>query len=254
MNTIFQDNSGRLWLGTQNGVVEFDQIRMTSARYIQGKGNSISSICEDEYGTLWIGTRGNGLYSFDKRTLKSSQYIHVPEEPTSISSNVITSVFKERSGTIWIATMDGGVNKINRVKQPFKKYSFDEVRKIVLGNNNKLWIGTANGYYIFNPENERSKPYSFGSDELIEEEKSGDLWMELFQVVFINVVQTDTLRIFILLQERKLKGVFCLCGKNLMELSGLERPPEVFIKLTQTKIILRKNCADQWINKGSSFR
>ena len=73
--------------------------------------------------------------------------------------------------------MDGGVNKINRVKQPFKKYSFDEVRKIVLGNNNKLWIGTANGYYIFNPENEQSKPYSFGSDELIEEEKSGDLWI-----------------------------------------------------------------------------
>ena len=177
VNTIFQDNSGRLWLGTQNGVVEFDPIRMTSARYIQGKGNSISSICEDEYGTLWIGTRGNGLYSFNKRTLNSSQYIHDPEEPTSISSNVITSVFKERSGTIWIATMDGGVNKINRVKQPFKKYSFDEVRKIVLGNNNKLWIGTANGYYIFNPENEQSKPYSFGSDELIEEEKSGDLWI-----------------------------------------------------------------------------
>ena len=104
MNTIFQDNSGSLWLGTQNGVVEFDPIRMTSARYIQGKGNSISSICEDEYGTLWIGTRGNGLYSFDKRTLKSSQYIHDPEEPSSISSNVITSVYKERSGTIWIAT------------------------------------------------------------------------------------------------------------------------------------------------------
>jgi signal transduction histidine kinase/ligand-binding sensor domain-containing protein/DNA-binding response OmpR family regulator len=177
VNTIFQDNSGRLWLGTQNGVVEFDPIRMTSARYIQGKGNTISSICEDEYGTLWIGTRGNGLYSFNKRTLKSSQYIHDPEEPTSISSNVITSVFKERSGTIWIATMDGGVNKINRVKQPFKKYSFDEVRKIVLGNNNKLWIGTANGYYIFNPENEKIIPYSFGSDELVEEDKSGDLWI-----------------------------------------------------------------------------
>jgi signal transduction histidine kinase/ligand-binding sensor domain-containing protein/DNA-binding response OmpR family regulator len=177
VNTIFEDKSGIFWLGTKNGLVAFDPSNRTSVRYLQGKGNIVSSVCEDEYGTLWIGTMGSGLYSFDKRVLKFSHYIHDPEVHNSISSNVITSVYKERSGTIWIGTMDGGVNKINRVKQPFKKYPFDAVKKIVRGNNNKLWIGTANGYYIFNPENEKSIPYSFGTDELIEEEKSGDLWI-----------------------------------------------------------------------------
>lgn len=180
VNTIFEDKSGILWLGTRNGVVAFDPIKMTSVRYIQCKAIAVSSICEDEYGTLWFGTSGNGLYAFDKKTFKYSQYNHSPEERTSISSNVITSVFKERSGTIWITTIDGGINKINRVKQPFKKYPFDTVKKIVRGNNNKLWIGTAEGWYIFYPENEKIIPYSFGSDELVEEEKSGDLWIGTF--------------------------------------------------------------------------
>lgn len=177
VNTIFEDKSGTLWLGTQDGVVAFNPRKLTFARHLQGKENSISSICEDEYGTLWIGTLGNGIYAFDKKTLNYSQYIHNPEERTSISSNVITSVFKERSGTIWITTIDGGINKINRVKKPFKKYPFEAVRKILSGNSNKLWIGTANGWYIFYPENEKIIPYSFGSDELVEEEKSGDLWI-----------------------------------------------------------------------------
>lgn len=177
VNTIFEDKSGIFWLGTKNGLVAFDPSTHISVRYLQGKGNIVTSICDDEYGNLWIGTNGNGLYSFDKRTFKFSRYIHDPEIHNSISSDVITCIYKEHSGTIWIGTMDGGVNKINRVKQPFKKYPFEAVKKIVRGNNDKLWIGTTNGYYIFNPENEHSIPYSFGDDELIEEEKSGDLWI-----------------------------------------------------------------------------
>ncbi|GIK22429.1 MAG: hybrid sensor histidine kinase/response regulator [Ignavibacteriota bacterium] len=177
INTIYIDKSGIFWLGTNNGLVEFDTAKLTTVRYLHGKENIVTSICEDEYGNLWIGTSENGLYSFDRKILKFSHYIHDPEKRNSISSNMINSVYKERSGTIWIAMLDGGVNKINRVKQPFKKYSFEAVKKIIKGNNNKLWIGTVNDYYIFNPENEQNIPYSFGSDELIEVEKSGDLWI-----------------------------------------------------------------------------
>lgn len=177
VNTVYEDKAGIFWLGTKNGVVAFDPTKWTSVRYLQGKGNVVTSVCEDEYENIWIGTQGNGLYAFDTRILKFSQYVHNPYVPSTISSDVITCIYKEQSGTIWIGTLDGGVNKINRVIQPFKKYPFEAVKKIVKGNNNKLWIGTANGYYIFKPENGQSIPYSFGADELIEEEKSGDLWI-----------------------------------------------------------------------------
>lgn len=176
VNTIFESKSGVLWLGTKDGIVAFNPKIYTSIRYINGKGNFISSICEDEFETLWIGTQENGLYALDEKTM---EFVHFPHNAKEhgVSSKKITSVFKERSGTIWVNTLDGGVNKINRVKQPFKKYSFENVNRIVKGINNKIWIGTSKGWYILYPKDEKIVPYSFGSDYLVGEEESGDLWI-----------------------------------------------------------------------------
>jgi len=177
VNTVFEDKAGFFWLGTQNGLVKFDPKTFSSIRYLNGDGNSITSICEDEYGTLWIGTSENGLYTFDKVKLIISRYTHNAEERSSISSNIITSVYRERSGTIWVTTSIGGVNKINRVKMPFKKYPIEGVTQIIKGSNNKIWISTTEGWKIFYPKDEKIISYSFGSDYLVEEEKSGDLWI-----------------------------------------------------------------------------
>jgi signal transduction histidine kinase/ligand-binding sensor domain-containing protein/DNA-binding response OmpR family regulator len=177
VNTIFEDNSGILWLGTREGVIAFDQKAETFTPYIKEKGNSISSICEDESGHIWFGSWESGLYSFDKKTKKFTHYLHNDNDPGSLSSNTITSICSERSGTIWIGTRGGGVNKINRTKQPFKKYLFDEVYNIVKGNNDMLWIGTSKGWYKFYPKTEQIIPYSFGKDFLVSEEESGGLWI-----------------------------------------------------------------------------
>ena len=40
-----------------------------------------------------------------------------------------------------------------------------------------LWIGTSKSWYKFNPKTEQIIPYSFGTDYLIAEENSGDLWI-----------------------------------------------------------------------------
>ncbi|QQS37215.1 MAG: response regulator [Ignavibacteriales bacterium] len=177
VNTVFEDKAGFFWLGTQNGLVKFDPKTFSSIRYLNGESNSITSICEDEYGTLWIGTSKNGLYTIDKVKLIISRYAHNAEERSSISSNYISSVYRERSGTIWVTTSIGGVNKINRVKMPFKKYPVEGVTQIIKGSNDKIWISTTEGWKIFYPEDEKIVSYSFGSDYLVEEEKSGDLWI-----------------------------------------------------------------------------
>jgi signal transduction histidine kinase/ligand-binding sensor domain-containing protein/DNA-binding response OmpR family regulator len=177
VNTIFEDKSGILWLGTREGILAFDQKQQTFTPYIKAKDNSISSICEDQAGTLWIGSWVYGLYSLDKRTKKINHYLHDNNDRSTLSNNTVTSVYCERSATIWITTLDGGVNKINRIKLPFKKYLFDRIYSIVRGNDDMLWIGTSKSWYKFNPKTEQIIPYSFGTDYLIAEEKSGDLWI-----------------------------------------------------------------------------
>ena len=177
VNTLFEDKSGIIWLGTRKGVVAFDQNARTFTPYIKEGQNSISSICEDEFGHLWIGSWDSGLYSFDKKTKKLTNYLHNDKNSGSLSSNIVTSICYDRSGTIWITTLGEGVNKINRVKQPFKKYLFNNIYNIVKGNNDMLWIGTSTGWKKFNPKTELIIPYSFGKDFLEEEDESGDLWL-----------------------------------------------------------------------------
>ena len=177
VNTIFEDKSGILWLGTREDLVAFDKKTGTFTPYIKENGNSISSICEDESGNIWAGSWLYGLYSLDMRTKKIIHYLHDDNDSHTLSNNTVTSVYCERSGTVWIATRGSGVNKINRTKQPFKKYLFDGVYNIVKGNNDMLWIGTSKGWNKFNPKTEQIMPYSFGKDYLVSEEESGDLWI-----------------------------------------------------------------------------
>ena len=61
VNTIFEDKSGILWLGTREGLVAFDQKAGTFTRYIKEKGNSISSICEDESGNFGLDVGHTGF-------------------------------------------------------------------------------------------------------------------------------------------------------------------------------------------------
>ena len=56
VNTIFEDKSGIIWLGTREGLIAFDQKAGTFTPYIKEERNSISSICEDKSGHLWFGS------------------------------------------------------------------------------------------------------------------------------------------------------------------------------------------------------
>jgi ligand-binding sensor domain-containing protein len=144
VNTIFEDKSGILWLGTRMGLIAFDQKAGTFTPYIKEQWNSISSICEDESGRLWIGSWESGLYSFDQKTKKLTNYLHDNKDPGSLSSNSVTSLCFEPSGSLWIAT-HVGLNKLNISKKAFEHYRFGEIWSIIKGRDNKIWINTKNG-------------------------------------------------------------------------------------------------------------
>src|SRR5208337_2658900 len=70
MNSIHFDRSGRMWVGTQNGLDKFDPEIDTFRIYTQHDGlpgNVVSCILEDELGNLWMSTN-NGIAKFNTRT------------------------------------------------------------------------------------------------------------------------------------------------------------------------------------------
>jgi len=183
INSIYGDNSGTIWMGTNGGLVEFNQKSGTFTNYIPNpnvkevtKDNCITSICMDASGDLWLGTR-HGLYVFDIKTKEFiASYFHDDDDPESISGDEIFSVYFEESGTLWIGMFSGGINKINLRRNYFKRYLTDRTVLSLYNAKDTLFLNTSKGWSKFDPLREKFIQHSFGKDKLIYKEVTGDFW------------------------------------------------------------------------------
>jgi ligand-binding sensor domain-containing protein len=64
-------------------------------------------IDKDSAGTLWVGTYGQGLKRFDRRTGEFKALRSNPAEAPSSSSNIFFRLFIDHTGTLLAGTWDG---------------------------------------------------------------------------------------------------------------------------------------------------
>ncbi len=203
INSIYEDNLGSIWLCTNGkGLIEVnsrDGSYTTYKHTLKDTGSltslssdNIESISEDHDGIYWIGTKYNGLCTFNKQSNKFTHYYHNEYDPGSLSINMILAICCERSGTIWITSFNG-LNKINRKEFPFKQYnnienswdkSFGTGASVINSNNGKLWVQTNNGEILkFDPEINTFVPqfngYATGRN-YIAEDNLGDIWIQSY--------------------------------------------------------------------------
>ena len=82
VNAMLQDRTGFLWVGTENGLYEFDGSTYTRIGAAQGLlGTYINSIYEDAAGELWVGTNTN-IYHGDGR-----RFTAVVAEPHGVAGS-----------------------------------------------------------------------------------------------------------------------------------------------------------------------
>ncbi|MBN1639055.1 MAG: SpoIIE family protein phosphatase [Ignavibacteriales bacterium] len=116
--------------------------------------NNINTIFQDKFGFLWLGT-DNGLAKYDGYSF--TIYKPNDEEPNSISDRLITAIYEDHIGNLWIGTQRGGLNKFDRNKNNFIRYTNNPNNNNSLSNNwvtvifekhnrpGVLWIGTNGG-------------------------------------------------------------------------------------------------------------
>ena len=100
VSAIFQDRAGRVWLGTQGGLLRFDDLRLFTTR--DGlSADDVRAIAEDRDGSLWVGTKGGGL-----NRLHDGRFTWFTKT-NGLPGNSISALEVDNDGVLWVATSGG---------------------------------------------------------------------------------------------------------------------------------------------------
>ncbi|NDW08694.1 two-component regulator propeller domain-containing protein [Dysgonomonas sp. 520] len=174
VRAIFEDRNKNIWLGSKDDIIRiYDQnenfkgILNNDGRIgstgtpIKGKTYTIIQ-CKD--GTIWIGTKGDGLYlleprASEKESFNITHFTNNANDPNSVSSNNIYSLLEDNEGRLWIGTYGGGLNLYDKKNSRFinhqnnlKNYPIDVghyVRTLEMDKNGNIYVGTTFGLIVF---------------------------------------------------------------------------------------------------------
>jgi ligand-binding sensor domain-containing protein/signal transduction histidine kinase len=158
---FYEDRHGTFWIlqATGNGLAILDRrthrlVRYSfAARQLPGLPmTGVSSMLEDQDGTLWVGTLADGILKFDRERRHFTRYRNDPANIESLAENRITRLFQDREGHIWTGFSATEPGFFMTGTLPFTKLPFDATNPNNLGatlvnvlyedRRGILWIGT----------------------------------------------------------------------------------------------------------------
>ena len=157
--SILEEDENELWLSTDDGkILLFDIDKEIVVKEFQNPvvKSSARGMIKDKLNNdlLWFGTEGNGIFKFNKKTGKFTQYKNEKENKNSLSNNIVQNLYQDKFGEIWIPTYGGGLNKFNRETDDFTIYQKNIGKDSISGNiiwdcyldsKGRFWITSEDG-------------------------------------------------------------------------------------------------------------
>lgn len=179
-----EDGSGRIWIATDNGLFLYDHGDESWRKVFPVSGGQspedtcgINCVEKDRDGNIWCGTEKYGLVRIvDPETGIFEQISLNPDGKGGLPDNEIGIIYIDTNGIIW-AYGEGNIYKFNSLTGERSYYKFPdefiagsrkiirtnlEIRKILPGNDNSLWLFVPNRGVLFHffTEKEIIKAYN----------------------------------------------------------------------------------------------
>jgi diguanylate cyclase (GGDEF)-like protein len=195
---LMLDRNGIIWIGTWGGGVNrydpktgnFQHFTHQANRIDALASNRIQSLHHDESDEIWLGSYDNGL----SRYLGDNSFEGIKKikgMAGSLSHNRIWDMEDNDSKTLWVAT-SFGLNLYDKQNKTFALFlpepsnptptGANEIRSILKTSKEQLFVGTQNGPYHFNKDNDvftqlkTSDNESLGQVNSMIEDQAGHLW------------------------------------------------------------------------------
>ena len=177
--SVLETRSGDVWASTKGeGLIFLPKGQTEGAkRYVhdQGVPNSIGhdfvqTIFEDSLGTLWFGTNGKGLWTFDSVSDGFLKRSAISEDANRIETGTqITGITEDADFNLWVAATDGlhfydrPANKLAHCREVMPTYyriRDENLTAIHYSSDGMLYIGTnGGGFYQFSPATGKTQHY-----------------------------------------------------------------------------------------------
>lgn len=158
---------GRIWVGTEKGVNEFNPGNSFFAD-LSATGSPlalprkpITSLTRDSLGNTWIGTWSDGAYRLGVDG-KLTHFL-ADHRPGSLSANIVWDILPGPNGEVLLATQEGGLNRFDLVTGSFlvllpqgagAGISSQDIYSLLRDRQQRLWIGGTNGLDRYDPASE----------------------------------------------------------------------------------------------------
>ncbi len=168
---LYGDGDNKIWLGTNNGLLVFDQEKETFFTYknqpddlLSISNNHIKTICPDPDKPdrfLWIGTTG-GLNLLDKTEGKFTHYT----EKDGLPNNVVYGILTDNQNNLWLST-NKGISKFNPKERTFRNFDANDglqsnefnTGAYFKSKNGEMFFGGILGLNHFFPDQIKDNPF-----------------------------------------------------------------------------------------------
>lgn len=176
VKSVYQENDGRLWIGTDYGLHRFSRDFQLEETYANSPKpgalavGGVTAIHSDRFNNLWVGTWGGGVNIMDRQTGKFVKYSNDVGRNTTDSTltgdSNIRAFIEDSKGFLWVVCMFGVIDRYNPATKSFKSFDIAneikrpniEIKSVVVDSDDNLWIGsTGAGLVKFNTKDFKSE-------------------------------------------------------------------------------------------------
>ncbi|HBF96499.1 MAG TPA: hybrid sensor histidine kinase/response regulator [Porphyromonadaceae bacterium] len=196
-----------IWVGTDmKGIFKIvpsgEKFRACLSENIPNFGNSaVRTFFEDESGTLWVGTKGSGIYNFTRDpTIKALTLSNRFNMESGLLSNSVYKIAKGFKNEYWIGTDGSGINYYDKKTKNIRSLNMPDnltlssVYAILPDDDDILWVGTS-GYGMYKLKIDLSTtPYRVADYKqfIFNEEKSS-----LSNNIVYSIIKEDSAHLWI---------------------------------------------------------
>lgn len=193
---VYSDFRKNVYVYGRDGIYEYDWKHQTYRLLLPANGLSLDGMQVDAAGNIYFASPGNGLYVWNRKSGKMTQYLMDDKRPhKTICNNWISEIRLDSRGWLWCATANG-VSCMDT-----KTGYFDIIlsRPLLEGktcystlelSDGKIAIATEMGLYLYDRKKQQTTPWPHSESisglriYSLKKDAKGNLWMSTAQGIW----------------------------------------------------------------------